>query len=315
MAVAAVFGAMPDRRPAAPSAAERSWLDGWGVWRRALYRDTYDAERLQTGNTADFLVALRPLVDCDGVATRVGPAPDRYRGIGEAIESVCREVERLPELGRRMVRGDSLASSEFGLTYGRTSALMTEADDLLEARLSFNRPLPRLTGMAAVSHVDPELSAVATEIAGKPTEARCWSTTDWNTVVPEFHAYYGRRRTVDLAGFAEPGITEQSRIHLAPDICRALAERDTRDPFPVVVLAHESEHILSPSSSEAVTECIAMQETARTATLLGMSRRVGRKLAERYWRDVYRYRPQGYYTSRCYQGSPLDQTPGDGLWP
>ncbi len=90
---------------------------------------------------------------------------------------------------------------------------------------------------------------------------------------------------------------------------------DNRDQVVAVhVLSHEAIHV-SGVTSEARTECLAMQSNAQSAELLGATPQQARALAETYWEDVFPRMPGTYRASDCYEGGELDQTPGDGIWP
>src|SRR5207237_1218081 len=149
------------------------------------------------------------------------------------------------------------------------------------ASLSSHRPLPVRSGHTLASRIEPRLGRIATELAGRPTEARCWSPRDWDVVVHELHAFYGEAADRELAGFAEPAISRSARIHLAPYVCSELSLAHpslTVDlSFAVDVIAHESQHIFSPNGSEADTECASMQRIPRAASLLGYSPKLGRE--------------------------------------
>jgi hypothetical protein len=67
--------------------------------------------------------------------------------------------------------------------------------------------------------------------------------------------------------------------------------------------------------SEALTECRALQEDARTVVLLGGTADEGRQLAKRVAAEVYPRMPDEYRTAECRPGGSLDRTPGDGTWP
>jgi hypothetical protein len=108
----------------------------------------------------------------------------------------------------------------------------------------------------------------------------------------------GKVKGVDLAGFARPVATGLPEVHLAPYICDALA-RYAYGPPPdmddlaeaIGALTHESEHLVSSSSSESITECYAVQHMARPARLLGVPPARARALQLYYWRVIYPFRP------------------------
>ncbi len=94
-----------------------------------------------------------------------------------------------------------------------------------------------------------------------------------------------------------------------------MATRSTRSAYAVGVLAHESEHLLSPAASEAETECYGMQEIRRVARRLGADAAYANRLAMRYWFEVYPSEPADYKSGECVNGRSLDANPGSSRWP
>jgi hypothetical protein len=82
----------------------------------------------------------------------------------------------------------------------------------------------------------------------------------------------------------------------------------------VHVLAHESYHLFG-IIDEARTECMSVQNTARTAEMLGASATQARSLAERYWTEFYPRLPNEYLSSECRDGGSLDRHPQSSDWP
>ena len=117
----------------------------------------------------------------------------------------------------------------------------------------------------------------------------------------------------DIGAFAQP---DTERASLAPATCRALvdlaygherpAAGDALDEvaYAVGVLAHESEHLLSPVATEAETECYGMQEIRRVAGRLGVDEAYANKLARRYWFELYPSEPADYRSGECVDGRP-----------
>ena len=60
-------------------------------------------------------------------------------------------------------------------------------------------------------------------------------------------------------------------------------------------------------TSEAVTECEALQRDQLTATLLGAGQAQARRLARSYWLLVYPQMPDDYRTGDCAPGGRLDE--------
>lgn len=82
----------------------------------------------------------------------------------------------------------------------------------------------------------------------------------------------------------------------------------------VHVLTHEAMHVAG-ERSEAVTECRALQQDARTVALLGGTVEQGTALARRMVDEVYPTMPDEYRSSECREGGALDLSPADGTWP
>ena len=85
--------------------------------------------------------------------------------------------------------------------------------------------------------------------------------------------------------------------------------------YAVGILAHEAEHLLSPSASEADTECYDMQEIRKVAGLLGADAAYANRLATRYWLELYPSEPANYKTGECRDGGDLDSSPNSPVWP
>jgi hypothetical protein len=82
----------------------------------------------------------------------------------------------------------------------------------------------------------------------------------------------------------------------------------------VHVLAHESYHLFG-IIDEARTECMSVQNTARTAELLGATPEQAQALAARYWSEFYPGLPDEYRSPDCRDGGSLDRHPASSDWP
>ena len=100
--------------------------------------------------------------------------------------------------------------------------------------------------------------------------------------------------------------------------------------FAIATLAHESIHLFdftagrsidvvaTDHAEESRAECLGMQNIARVAIALGDTPDDAASLATYYVTEVYPRRQTGnpdYWSPDCVQNGPLDQTPGDGIWP
>jgi len=82
----------------------------------------------------------------------------------------------------------------------------------------------------------------------------------------------------------------------------------------VHTLAHETWH-LHGVSSEALTECNALQTTARAAELFGADPTAAQATAEYVWRFMYPLEPDEYRLAACVNGGADDLRPADPVWP
>ena len=249
----------------------------------------------------------------------------------EAISGDCRAslVElageppsaRMGELADRGVAaceahqaGDAAKGAELG-------QLLLEELYSFELDLGENQELPVRGGKTEESRIEPRFTKAATRLTGKPTEVRCWSERDWDSVAAAGSPYgEGEGDAADLAGFAS---VDDSRIHLAPDVCAPLVDLVYGDPgakpdeeitFAVVALAHESRH-RSGIELESETECYALQDARRAARLLGASAAYADALAELYVAEIYTRHEPPYFDPECKDGGKLDLRPESSVWP
>ena len=154
-------------------------------------------------------------------------------------------------------------------------------------------------------------SAVASELAGHPSEVSCQRRTDPSAAVGVYEGYV-----------PYPSNPEElpTRAELSPNTCAALKSYreeqadPTRDEVAAVhVLTHESMH-LKNLRGEAEAECAAVQRDSRTAELLGASEEEARSLAEAYYRDFYPDLPSSYRSGKCVKDGEWDEHLGLGPW-
>ena len=268
---------------------------------------------------------LRPIRECSKrLREDVGEVPTpRFEAGYALIGRACKRYEVFANAFERSLSADdpSAALQEIDTANTEGTELIVRAGRLIEARLTANRPLPRVGGDSEESRVEPRFSSVGSELARKQVEVRCWSESEWSRVVGEWGAYIG---TNDIGAFAQPAT---DRASLAPETCRVLVgfayehERPARGDalddvaYAVGVLAHESEHLLSPAASEAETECYGMQEVRRVARRLGADAAYANRLATRYWFELYPSEPAGYRSGECVDGRELDAHPESPVWP
>jgi hypothetical protein len=191
---------------------------------------------------------------------------------------------------------------------------------LVEARLFYSRPLPSSTDVLAESHVDPRIGRVATRLARRNVEARCWSDDDWRRVNREFRTISPEKH--DWAA----GIADYSgRVHFDGEICRTLARFFGSAYTPNLnieradlawalhVLAHEAEHQRDFGSSHHEVECYAVQHVRGLVRAEGRSERFAAEIASFAWNVSYDHYEYG--TGRCRNGGPLDLRPRTAAWP
>jgi hypothetical protein len=179
------------------------------------------------------------------------------------------------------------------------------------------------------------LSAVATELAGRPVQVRCQSF--W-------------RALVDVGGnlgdVPFPGAHPASYTHLTRTMCQALtrfrqrhsqpeldclgffdwSRYDGTDPAAaacshragdtaeaLMTLAHESMH-LRGWADEATAQCYGIQEVAFTVEQLGGSPGEGTAVAS-YMLGLQRWMPEEYQSGECRPGGQLDLHPETPAFP
>jgi hypothetical protein len=235
------------------------------------------------------------------LATQVGAPPTaRLRPAYGAFRVAC----------RRLRLGDPQAGV----------ALLLRADRMVPP--GELRGLPVISGMAGVSRVEPRFGQIASALARKQVQVRCWSTVDWRRLMLEEQTYTRGQLGADTLGFA--GIAG-SGINLAPSVCDALVELAYKGARPtdeagrvllasaVVTLSHEPQHSKG-ISAEAVAECNAIQAAHSTAMKLGSSSAYAATLVRTYWRH-YREELPAYRSPECRRGGALDQGSAASIWP
>jgi hypothetical protein len=184
------------------------------------------------------------------------------------------------------------------------------------------RPLPVVAGDSPRSRIEPRFGRVASRLAGKTVEVRCWSQADWLRLLREEKAYTKHRIDENTLGFA--GI-DGDRASLAPRVCDALVDLAYHGARPadatarfqlaaaVVTLAHEPQHSKGVAV-EAQAECYAIQLTASTARRLGADAAYANGLAALYW-EHYGAELPAYRSPECRDGGAYDLRPRVSAWP
>lgn len=159
--------------------------------------------------------------------------------------------------------------------------------------------------------LEGRLTQVATTLVGAPSVVHCQTAG---------------RELMDLGSelgyvrWGPDGVPEHETLikrapcnHLAAYLRGDHAHPTLDEIVAVHVLSHESRH-MAGTTSEAVTECQAMQRDAWTAALLGATPVEARNLARSYWLIVYPEMPDDYSTGLCASGQPLDEHLTEAPW-
>jgi hypothetical protein len=193
-------------------------------------------------------------------------------------------------------------------------AVLLGAETLVAVRAYATQSLPVIAAPSARSHIDPTLGRVASELAGRTVEVRCWSAPDWPKVTV--------LDPVETGGFAD---LATGTVNLPPSVCAPLdtlaygpthrfADATWQDVAAAHVLAHEAAHLGEAGPSEARAECDAVQTTTRAAELLGVDAAYAGWMASLDWTHLYPDLPASYRSPDCTPGGGLDLRLADG-WP
>ena len=332
---AGVLGA-GQRAGAWASDAELAWLRKLGVWDARLLAGLRRAAEIESSpglvrkllrhDSATILAhndALAVASTCSADLRRsVGPPPTRrLKPALDRFERACKHLERFHNaMTLAVFRGEDYLLRQAQDEARRGGELLLRADRGLPP--GEVRPLPVIAGDSSRSRIEPRFGRVASWLAGKPVEVRCWSPSDWIRLLREEKAYTKHRIDEDTLGFA--GI-DGRRANLAPDVCDALVDLAYHDPRPstavgrfplaasVVTLAHEPQHSKGVAV-EAQAECYAIQLTAATAHRLGVDAAYARALAQLYWQHYAEELPV-YRSPECRNGGAYDLRPTTSAWP
>jgi hypothetical protein len=316
--------------------AELAWLAKLGAWDARLMQGLREAARIETtphlarglaqhdGETLErHEQALEPTVTCTSdLQRRVGPAPtERLQKAHAAFRRACTHLERFQNaVALAIYQGRDYEVRQAQLEARRGSALLLQADQMVPP--GEIRSLPVLGGDSAESRIEPRFGRLASALAGKEIEVRCWSAPDWRRLMREEQTYTRGQLGPDTLGFA--GISGD-RVNLAPDVCEPLVDLAYNGARPadeagqlrlaaaVVTLSHEPQHSKGVSV-EAVAECNAIQLAHRTAVKLGASRAYAAALVRTYWRH-YDEELAAYRSSECRKGGTLDRGYAGSTWP
>jgi hypothetical protein len=318
------------------SPSEIAWLGKLGAWDTRLLRGLQTAARVEsTPMLADKLMhrdgrtvviharALEPAGSCDSdLTTKVGSAPTvRLQRAYDIFRTACAHLQRfhgaitLAVSERRAAEIDEAQHEA-----NRAAAVLLQADQMLPP--GEVRALPVIAGNAEQSRIEPRFGRVASRLAGKPIEVRCWSTGDWARLMREEGSYTHGKLGPDTLGFAGIG---GSRVNLGPTVCDGLADLAYDHARPVddagqlmlaaaiVTLSHEPQHSKG-IADEFVAECNAIQLANTTAIRLGATAANAASLVHAYWRHYGEELPS-YRSADCRKGGKLDLGRADSIWP
>ena len=309
--------------------AERTWARELAAWMQSVQGAATQAEsnRLsgQPGAPERFERESEPVRECAGrLREKPGDAPTRrLERVERLAVDACAHYARAVRAESRAFTGNpgaALATADAAWAEG--NRLWLEMERELELLLTWNRPLPVVGGDRATSRIEPRFGRIATRLANRPVQVRCWSLTDWPRVYDEWRSF---ANDPDIpAGFVAS--YDRGRLSLDPETCAGLVRLAYRREVPdggdalldvagaVGVLAHEVEHLVSPTS-EAVTECRGMQAIREFARALGATATEAARLADVFWTDIYPTNDREYRTALCRDGGPLDLDPASSVWP
>jgi hypothetical protein len=316
--------------------AELAWLQKLGTWDTRLLRGLQTAAHVEsTPSLASKLLArdsetmvvharaLRPASSCVAdLSSAVGPAPTpRLQRAADTFRLACTHLQRFhTAISLAIAQGHDTHIAQAQSEARLAGAVLRQADQMLPP--GEVRPLPVIAGKTKQSRIEPRFARVAAQLAGRPVEVRCWSSSDWARLMVEERSYTHGKLGSDTLGFAGIG---GSRINLGPSVCDGLVQLTYDHARPideagrlllaaaVVTLSHEPQHIKG-IAEESVAECNGIQLASSTAVKLGASPAYAAALVHAYWRHYNEELP-AYRSADCRQGGSLDLGRADSIWP
>ena len=184
-------------------------------------------------------------------------------------------------------------------------------------------PLPTIGGMTEVSRIEPLYSRVASSLAGRRVEVRCWSEKDWLERTEEVAAWADRKTAV--GPWSAYVSWDKERANLAPAVCRSLGRwayerrwpEDRREAYyfawSVKALAHEAQHLRGIEGEAA--ECYGLQAMREIGNALGLGDKHAQSFADYAWLYIYPRARGEYRSDDCRDGGDLDLRPATSVWP
>lgn len=306
----AVLGAGQERGAWA-TRGEIRWLTTLGVWEKDLMRAIEAASTASTDAKAARVIG--PIKSCSAnLKQDVGTPPSqRLERAYALIQQACSRLETAAAASNTH---DAQAQGRRG------GQLLLQADQMMPP--GELRSLPVIAGDSTSSRIDPKFGKIASDLAGKDVEVRCWSRVDWTKLMREEKAYTLHHIDEGTLGFAGVG---GSRANLSPEICDALGELMYHHWMPqnataklmlataVVTLSHEPQHSKG-IAIEAQAECYAIQLMRDTAIKLGATPSYAAELQASYWARYPQELPT-YRSSECRNGGAYDLDRNSNAFP
>ena len=159
--------------------------------------------------------------------------------------------------------------------------------------------------------LEGKLETASSAIVGAPVEVDCQAFGE---------AFVDAGMELGYVRFGPDGVPEP-RTLIKRQQCRDLSDYIAGGHSDLVheqvvavhTLTHEAIH-MSGVTSEAETECVAMQRDAEMARLLGADPADAMSLARYYWDNVYPRMPSPYSSEDCRDNGPLDRDLPDAPW-
>jgi hypothetical protein len=318
------------------SPTELAWLKKLGVWDTRLRRGLQTAAHSETTPrlarrrlSRDGLTmvmhawALEPASSCAAdLRSKVGPAPSaRLEKALDTLRRACTHLQRFHSaVTLAIYQHQDEEVQQAQREAKRFGQVLLQADQMLPP--GEVRPLPVIAGAAEESRLEPRFGRIASALAGKQIEVRCWSSVDWPYLIREERAYTHGTLNANTLGFADIG---GNRVNLGPSVCGGLVDLAYKRARPtdeigqfllaaaVVTLSHEPQHSKGVAE-ESVAECNAIQLAIRTAVELGASSAYAASLVRTYWRHYNEELP-AYRSPQCRKGGTLDLGQADSIWP
>jgi hypothetical protein len=159
--------------------------------------------------------------------------------------------------------------------------------------------------------LETRLETASSAIVGVPVEVHCQAFGE---------AFVDAGMELGYVRFGPDGVPERRTLikrqqcsHLADYVGGGHADVVHEQVVAVHTLTHEAIH-MSGITSEAETECVAMQRDAEMARLLGAEPSEAMQLARYYWTNVYPRMPSPYSSPECRDGGSLDSNLPDAPW-